>query len=116
MNDFLNWLDNYKSLLVSGITLILTIVLLFIKKRPKTIDEFLRIVDNVCAYVLPSTILKVEVPGNGALKKKEVRNVALNVITKKLGRVLTDFEKSLALQSIDESIEAILSAPQKKQV
>ena len=114
MNSFLQFLSDYKSLLVSGATLILTILLLFIKKRPKTIDDFLWLVDNVCAYVLPSAISKAEIPGNGLAKKKEVRDVALTVITKKLGRVLTDSEKSLALKSIDESIEAILSTPQKK--
>lgn len=114
MNNFIQFLSDYKCLLVSGLTLILTIILLFIKKRPKTIDDFLWLVDYVCAYVLPSAISKAEFPGNGLAKKKEVMDVALSVITKKLGRTLSDSEKSLALKFIDESIEAILSTPQKK--
>lgn len=114
MNNFIQFFSEYKEVLIGGLTLIVTIILLFIKRRPKTIDDFLWLVDNVCAYVLPSAIAKVEIPGNGLAKKKEVRDVALSVITKKLCRTLTDSEKSLALKTIDESIEAILSTPQKK--
>lgn len=114
MDSFIQFLSEYKSVLVGGFTLVLTIVLLFIKKRPKTIDDFLLIIDEVCAFSLPSFISKVEVPGNGLSKKKEVRDLALSKVSRLLGRSLSDSEKTLALKTIDESIEAILSTPQKK--
>lgn len=113
MSAFIEFLKEYKEVLVSGFCLISTIVLILIKRRPKTIDDFLMIVDEVCLS-LPTLINKVECVGNGLAKKKEVRSSALGVISKQLGRSLSESEISFALKTIDSSIEDILSTPQKK--
>lgn len=113
MDSFVNFLNENKVLLISIVTLILSVILIFIKKRPKTIDEFISIIDEIIG-LLPGFINKVEIPNNGLMKKKEVLSMCFNLVKKKLGRELSNSELDYAYKKFDDSIEAILSTPQKR--
>lgn len=115
MNNFINFLQEYKSLIVSFATFILTLILIFIKRRPKTLDDFVSSLDEVLVTV-PSIINSVECPGNGLAKKKEVLSISIHLLQKKLGRDISKSELDYAYRKIDSSIELILSTPQKKGV
>lgn len=114
MNTFIDFLKEYKEVLITGLTLIITLVFMFIKRRPKTIDDFLYTIDEVICK-LPIFINSVESPGFGLSKKKDVLSKSINLLTSKLGRDLSETELTYALNKFDSSIESILSTPQKKE-
>lgn len=115
MENFVNFLIEYKELLVSVLCVILTFVGILVKRKPKTLDEFIACVDDVLTGV-PSYVWFVERPGDGSAKKSEVIDLAAADLKKKLGRDLTSMESKYFLDHIDEVIEMTLKAPQKKEV
>lgn len=115
MITFIEFIKEYKEFIIGALTLIISIVLIFIKRRPKTVDDFISSLDEVC-NVIPSLIIKAEVPGNGLAKKKEVLSDCFSILKKHICRDLSKFEYDLAYKKFDSSIELILSTPQKKAV
>ena len=111
----IDFLKEYKEVLVSGLVVILTLICMLIKRKPKTIEEFALILNSVLNE-LPSLINKVEIPGNGLAKKKEVRSLAISLCEAKLGRHLSPLEEDIAFVNIDKQVEDILTTPQKKGV
>lgn len=115
MENFVKFLSEYKELLVSVLCVLLAIIAMIIKRRPKTLDEFIQIVFSVCQQV-PSMVLEVECPGNGETKKRTVIVAACQVVSSILKRDLTDKEIQYCEKIFGSLIESILAAPQKKGV
>lgn len=115
MENFVNFLIEYKEILVSALGVLLTLIFVIIKRRPKSIDEFLSVLYEVAA-ILPDLINKVESPGLGEEKKIAVMSTARKLVQKKIGRPLSNDEISHCEVFIGSMIESILSTPQKKGV
>lgn len=115
MIEFISFIKEYKEVILSSVCLILTLICILVKRKPKTIDEFYLLMDEVIVK-LPSFINSVEVSGNGLDKKRKVLSSALSLLTKKLGRDLSIAESEYFVSKISNSIEMILSTPQKKGV
>lgn len=115
MKEFISFLEDYKEVLISCLCAILTIIAILVKRKPKTLDDFLLCIKEVSCS-LPELINSVECVGLGSTKKKKVEQACLNLMSSKLGRRLSDTEMELCLREFDSSIEAILSTPQKKGV
>lgn len=113
MSQFLSFIKENKELIISALTLALTLVCVLVKRKPKTLDEFTLAVSDVvsCVAVLVS---KVEKPGEGQSKKNEVLNIALHLVSQKLGRKLSNKEREILIDKVSEQIEEVLKAPQKK--
>lgn len=114
MQDFLNFLNAYKEVIISIFACLLTIICIFAKRRPKTLDDFLMIVDEALLQV-PTFINKVECPGNGADKKSLVVGSVSSLVSRKLGRKLSDSERDYLLIQASDTIESVLSTPTKKE-
>lgn len=93
---------------------ILEIVLLCIKRKPKTLDDFTSIMREVVSDYLPSFISSIERPGYGEEKKKWVILQAKRVMREELGRDMSPSELKIFANYIPEKIESILSTPEKK--
>ena len=104
---------NNLSTILTCVTIVLSVILIIVKRRPTTIDEFAEAVDSIFEF-LPSAISKVEHPGDGALKKEKVFNYAIGLIERFLGRSITEKERSIVSDRIDRFIESVLETPQKK--
>ena len=113
MKNFLDFLIQYKEVIVSSLCFVLTFLAIVLKRRPKTLDEFISLL-NETLLVLPDFISKVERPSHGADKKYQVKQMALSHFEKSLNRVLSDSEKEMFLKAVDIRIEEILKTPQKK--
>lgn len=113
MQEIIRILQDYKEVIIGVLCVFLSFIAILVKRKPKTIDDFLLIVKEVCVS-LPDLINSVEMPGNGFSKKVKVENCSLVLVRKALGRELSKTEREFALKEIDSSIEAILSTPQKK--
>lgn len=114
----LEFLKEYKEVLVSGLAVILTIICMIIKRKPKTIDEFAKILDDVCLGV-PAVVSKQEEvygSGHGLSKKKDSYEVLYNRFVSRLGRKLSEDEEFIVFNRINKQIEDVLEAPQKKGV
>lgn len=109
--EFINS-DLFK-LIVLGAFCIINLILVLCKKKPASnlIEE---IFSKVVAY-LPGLISKVERPGEGSQKKLEVVEASLALMSKLLGRQLTEDEKIHYALKFSTQIEAILYAPTKKE-
>lgn len=115
MNQFIEFLKEYWFQLATGIFAVVEVILLIIKRRPKSLDDFkLALLDALAA--VPDYVCQVEVPGNGAEKRAKVLKACVALISKKLGRSLTDSEVALVSQSIIEQVETVLSTPTKKEI
>lgn len=115
MENILNILKEWSPYILSGLIVVLDVLILLLKRRPKTIDDFMSCLDKVVS-ALPGLISKVERPGDGENKKALVVAYAFSLFKKSLGRDLSDGEYNLAKKAISEQIESILSTPQKKEV
>ena len=110
----LDFLKSYGELIASGILFVMAVITLIVKRRPKTVDDFVQMIALVVEQ-LPTMIDSVERPGDGVLKKDEVLNAALKLAYKILGRNLTDNEINTVRKKVGDQIEAILSTPHKKE-
>lgn len=111
--QFLKDYKEYVLLAFSLLLVILDLMILIFKKRPTTIDDFESCLSDVFSF-LPSLILKVEEPGNGAAKKAKVIDAAIKILKSKLGRDLSVRESSFSREAFSGQIEMILSTPIKK--
>ena len=101
-------------LIVGILTLVVEIIFVIIKRRPKTLDDFIFALTEVRTEVA-NIVSYVEVPGNGQEKKAKVIDIASKLLCKLLGRELTDKEKVYAVKLFETDIENVLSAPTKKE-
>jgi len=113
MQEFIAFIKEYKEVLIGAVCVLISIISLFIKRKPKTLDDFLVLLKEVCLS-LPELINQVEESGHGDRKKFLVQTSAINLMSKKLGRKLTEKEMDVVNSEVAECIEAILSTPQKK--
>lgn len=113
MDTLVNFLRENWQFISSAILALLTIIAMLIKRKPKTIDDFIIGILEVIND-LPEFINEVEEVGNGLSKKIKVQQFALNDLKSRLKRTLTKTELSQALCHIDDALESILSTPQKK--
>ena len=114
MNLFMSWLkDNYE-LIIALVTLIVSVVVAALRKKPS--QDLTGTIKADILEFLPFFIEAVECPGNGDIKKQQVITASLVRISKILGRGLSKEEASYWSKFLSSSIEAILTAPQKKEV
>lgn len=111
--DYVNFIKEYGGLIFSALLILLDVIILLIKRRPKTLDDFLYCLKSA-VEVLPGLISHVERPGDGASKKSDVIQYAMAIIEKDLGRTLSDTEYQFAYGQLSNQIECILSTPTKK--
>ena len=114
MNYFIDFLrENWKFVLTLVLCLV-EIVFIFVKRKPKSIDDFKLCLNEVLAAV-PELVIYRERPGEGELKKSEVEISAKKLLERCLGRGLTVKECLLVKSLVDEKIETVLSTPTKKE-
>lgn len=92
---------------------IINLVLVLSKKKPAS--NLIEEVFSKVIALLPGLISKVERPGNGSQKKLEVVEASLALMSKYLGRNLTEDEKIHYAIKFSNQIESILDAPTKKE-
>lgn len=109
----IDFIKGNKELFISALTLIVSIVALCIKRKPKTLDDFTLVVSEVLS-VVPILCSKVERVGEGASKKNEVISSSLELVRQRLGRILSPKEREIVINKVSEQIEEVLKAPQKK--
>lgn len=113
MNTFLQILVDYWPYISTCILALLIFILLLIKRRPQTIDEFYIILNQVLRLI-PGLVLKFERPGHGEEKKQAVIEACISNIKYLLHRSLSDYELDVVKRTCSGTIEEILAAPQKK--
>lgn len=112
---FLKEWGDLLQIIISAIALILTVIIVFVKLRKKGLS-FADIILGLLLGQLPKWISEAEeVGGTGEQKKVSVLNKALNYVTKKLGRKLTEEESTFIVSQSADKIEEILATPQKKE-
>lgn len=110
----LDFLKSYGELIASGILFVMAVITLIVKRRPKTIDDFVQVLSDTIEQ-LPKMINFVERKGFGEEKKEEVLIGSLKHVSRLLHRNLTNNEILTVRQKVGEQLEAILSTPQKKE-
>lgn len=115
MESFIKFIQQYWQFISAGILLFVEVLILILKKRPQTFDDFTHAVDEVVKE-LPKIISCYEVPGHGDEKKSEVIEMAYKYLFSILNRDLCVREDSYFKEVISKQIELILSTPQKKGV
>lgn len=113
MELFIEFLKEYGQYIIGGIVLLLSVISMCIKQRPKTIDDFSSIVGSIVEKVA-HWCASVEVPGQGVEKHNQVIDMALKEARSLLGRKLTNTEIAYIYKKVDSQIEEVLSAPSKK--
>lgn len=113
MESFLEFLKQNYVLLVNIGIFVIEFIILVIKRRPQTVDDFVAALHDVSLQV-PSFINRVESPGHGEEKKFAVLAAAEHKVESVLHREITDREKGIAKKYFDEVIESVLSTPSKK--
>lgn len=104
-----NW-----QLILSAIVSLVSIITMLVKK-PVSSDLWDKSIAQVIELI-PTFINKVETDGNGKAKKAIVLEASITTLEKILHRNLTADELSTADLKFSDSIEAILSTPQKKTI
>ena len=107
-------LKKYGVYMLLGLILLFEILILIFKRKPKTLDEFLSILHEVVANRLPILINSAESQVSASIKKLNVVDAAYAIVKSQLGRELSSKEKAVFQSYVSESIEMILSTPQKK--
>ena len=115
MTELFNFLKEYGVYILTFACFVIELVFIFIKRKPKTVDDFLYCLNEIRTLV-PLYVSDVEVPGNGDIKKSTVIQVLTSLFEKKLGRKITDRECVILTEFLDKDIEAVLTAPTKKGV
>lgn len=112
--EFVNYLKEHPELIASAVCVVLTIILLFIKRRPKTVDEFSAFLSDVLTLVA-SKVKNVEVPGHGDEKREKVITSCVQEMSKRLQRKLSSQEESVIRFEVSEQIDDVLDAPHRKE-
>lgn len=115
MNEVVDFLKSNRDWIIAVALFILELLVLILKKRPKTLDNFCALINEAAALV-PSWCSDVERPGEGSNKKLQVMICARNFVTKHLGRQLDQKEIDMLDQVMSAQIENVLSCPTKKEV
>lgn len=115
MNFFIEFLKKYWFQLACGCYALLMIILVTIKRKPKSISDFKLCLQEALARV-PEYVIHVEEPGNGQEKLAKVVKLGLAYISNKLGRSLSDDEAAICLEQIVKKVETVLCTPTKKEV
>ena len=104
-------------IILSVVLLLVSFLLLLIRKRPKTFIDTFGCVKEAILERLPLLISLCERPGNGSEKLDEVIIYCLQYIEDEvIGRQLSDIERAYFTDFISKHVEAILMTPQKKGV
>lgn len=115
MTEFIEFCREYGVYLLTFACFVVEIIFIFIKRKPKTIDDFLFCLNEIRVFV-PDLIKQVETPGNGDVKKATVIKVCGELLEKKLGRKITEKECAVLSNLVGQDIEAVLSTPKKKEI
>lgn len=113
MKTFFDFIIEYRKEIIGVLTLIVGVICILVKRKPKSIDDFTLALSEVL-YNLPEMITKVEEPSHGAEKKQKVIQSALRLIKLSLGRSLSTSEETIIVSKVSEKIETILATPKKK--
>lgn len=113
MNAFIEFLKQYWFQLVTGLFALIQIILIIVKRKPKSVDDFRLALFEALASI-PELVTACERPGEGVLKRTEVEIGCLKYIEKVLGRSLSQNEIDLVKTDVDNKIETVLSTPTKK--
>ena len=111
----IDFIEKYGLYILALCSILLEFILILIKRKPKTFDDFVSILSE-CALSLPSMISLVEVPGKGYEKKLNVIDSFKKLVSKKLGRDLSTKEERIFNDFVSSQIELILTTPQKKEI
>ena len=111
--EILDFLKEWSPVIVPGLIIFLDLLILILKNRPRTLDDFSSCLEYV-KNILPDLIVSVEHPGDGQSKKNLVIKGAAKVFSRRFGRDLSVSEYNIIQKAISEQIEIILSTPQKK--
>lgn len=114
MNTFIEFIKEYWFQLLTALAFVVEIIFIFIKRKPKSIDDF-KLCLNEALSCVPDLVIDFERPGEGEVKRLQVINCCISGIIHKLGRKLTEQERSLVFNSISEKIETVLCTPTKKE-
>lgn len=112
--EFVEYLKEHPELIASVICVVLSTILLFIKRRPKSLDEFTAILSDVCTLVA-AKVKNVEVPGHGIEKREKVISSCIQDMSKRLKRKLSPHEEAVIRLEVSEQIEDVLDAPHRKE-
>lgn len=112
--EFVEYLKVHPELIASFILFVLAIITLIVKRKPKSLDEFVSILSDVCSSV-SSKMVSVEVPGHGIEKKEKVISLCLAEMSTRLHRVLTDKESAIVRLNVSDQIESVMDAPHRKE-
>ena len=115
MNQFIEFMREYWFQLATGVFAVVEIILIIVKRKPKSIDDFKLVLEEVLAAV-PELVISRERPGEGSTKKLEVITSCIALVSNKLGRKLTDSEKGIITSQVASKIETVLSTPTKKEI
>lgn len=118
MEAFVNFIKEYGSTIIAALSVIVGIIAVFVKKRPKTIEDF-----NYCLYQVVSKIPEMVSDqelrygsGHGDEKKTAVLVEATRFLSRALGRELSPVEADISLSEFSHQVEGVLETPQKKGV
>ena len=114
MTDFINFIKENGIYILSALSIIFEIIIIFVKKSPKTLDDFFDCLHRV-ETLLPVMITDVERPGEGAEKKEEVIAHALFNMKHLIGRDLSKSEMAIFKKTVSDQIEIVLNSPTKKE-
>lgn len=114
MDSFFDFLKQNWSVILTISFLIIETVFIFIKRKPKSVDDFVSSLNEVLALV-PEYVSRIECPGYGEKKKATVIKFCLDRLEKSLGRGLSDKEIETVSTRVGEKIETVLSTPKKKE-
>ena len=115
MTEFIEFCREYGVYILTFACFVIEVIFIFIKRKPKSIDDFLYCLNEI-RLLVPEVVSKVEKPGNGEAKKSTVIKVLSSLFEQKLGRKITEKESAIVLDFLASDIEAVLAAPQKKEI
>lgn len=114
MNAFIEFIKEYWFQIAYGCFTALMIVLIIIKRKPKSIDDFKLALFEALSFV-PELVISRERSGEGSSKKSEVLLSIRRYISSKLGRDLSVSEEAMINAQAALKIETVLSTPKKKE-
>lgn len=115
MTEFIEFCREYGVYILTFACFVVEIIFIFIKRKPKTVDDFLYCLNEIRLKV-PNVVAAVEAPGNGEVKKATVIKYLTKDFEKVLGRKITERECVIVSDLISKDIEAVLAAPHKKEI
>lgn len=113
MTEFIEFCREYGVYILTLLCFIIEIIFLVVKRRPKSIEAFKLAVQEALALV-PELVISRERPGEGDLKKEEVISHSIYLVSRSLGRKLSDYESVIVRNSVSDKIETVLATPTKK--